>query len=187
MSKNNSNSSSLTIGLIFILVGIGLLMDKLDIVSFGWYQIYPVIFLLIAAASFVNAFSKDKNAAFWGGVFGVLGLFFVLRNFHIIRFYWFEEFWPVFLIALGVGFLVLYIFKPHDWGVLIPGVILTGLGVLFIFEAMDLIDDFAEIVFETIWTYWPLALVLLGVGLILGSLRRKDAAAKDHNRLENNP
>lgn len=171
----NKNSSSLFVGLIFILVGVGLLMDKMDMFSFGWHEIYPVIFLLIAAVSFINAFSGNKNSAFWGGVFGVLGVFFALRNFDIIDYYWFDEFWPIFLIALGVGFIVLYIFNPKDWGVLIPGAILTGLGVLFIFEAMNLIDDFFEVVFDTMWTYWPLVLVLIGVGLILGSMKRKDA------------
>jgi hypothetical protein len=184
MSKNSSNSSSLIIGLIFILVGVGLLADKLDMFNFGWHEMYPIIFLLIAAVSFMHAVTGQKNSAFWGGVFGVLGVFFVLRNFDIIRYYWFDEFWPIFLIALGVGFIVLYIFNPRDWGVLIPGFILTGLGLLFIFEAMDLIDDFFEIVFETIWTYWPLALVLLGVGLILGSLKRKDSGDKGNVTIE---
>jgi hypothetical protein len=175
MSKNSSNSSSIIIGLIFILVGAGLLMDRLDMFSFGWHQIYPAIFLLIAAVSFVHAVAGQKKSAFWGGVFGVLGVFFALRNYDIIRYYWFDEFWPIFLIALGVGFIVLYIFNPRDWSVLIPGTILTGLGLLFIFEAMNLIDDLFELVFDTMWTYWPLALVLLGVGLILGSLKRKDS------------
>jgi len=176
----NKNSSSLIIGLIFILVGAGLLMDKMHLFNFGWPEIYPVIFILIAAVSLINAIAGHKSSAFWGGLFGVLGVFFALRNYDLIPFYWFDEFWPIFLIALGVGFIVLYIFNPRDWGVLIPGVILTGLGLIFIFEAMNLIDDLFEIILDAVWTYWPLALVLLGIALILGSLKRKEHRDKDN-------
>ncbi|MBN1479411.1 hypothetical protein EH223_16460 [candidate division KSB1 bacterium] len=175
----NKNYSSLTIGLIFILVGVGLLMDKMNLFAFGWKEIYPVIFILISVVSFINAFAGQKNSSFWGGVFGVLGAFFFLRNYDFVPNYWFEEFWPIFLIALGVGFIVLYIFNPRDWGVLIPGAILTGLGLVFIFESMDLIDNFFEIAFDAVFTYWPLVLILFGVALILGSLRHKETRDKE--------
>lgn len=170
----NKNYSSLTIGLIFILVGVGLLMDKMNLFDFGWKEIYPVIFILISIVSLINAFSGHKNSAFWGGVFAVLGAFFFLRNFDFIPFYWFSEFWPVILLALGIGFIALFVFQPKDWGVLIPGAILTGLGLIFSFEAMDLIEGFFEIAFDIVFTYWPLILILFGVGLILGSLRHKE-------------
>lgn len=180
----NRNNSSIIIGLIFILIGVGLLVDKMDLFDFGWQQIYPVIFILISVISFINVFAGQKNSAFWGGVFGVLGAFFFLRNFDLIPFFWFYEYWPIFLIALGVGFIVLYIFNPRDWGVLIPGTILTGLGLLFIFESMDLIEDVLEVAWEIVWTYWPLALVLLGVGLILSSLKRKESGDSTENQQE---
>ncbi len=167
----NRNYSSLVVGLIFILIGAGLLLDRLHLFMFGWMQIYPIIFLIIAAASFFNAASGKKNSAFWGGIFAVLGLFFLLRNFDIIGFFWFSEFWPIFLIALGVGFLVLYIFNPRDWGMLVPGFILTFIGGLFALDSMSLIEDAFDLVYDFMSIYWPLALVLLGIGLILNSLR----------------
>ncbi|MBN1561007.1 hypothetical protein JW998_12210 [candidate division KSB1 bacterium] len=170
----NKNYSSLTIGLIFILAGAGLLLDRMRLFDFGWKEIYPVIFLLIAVFSFINAFSGQRNSAFWGGAFGALGVFFFLRNFELIPFYWFNEFWPLFLLAPGVGFITLFIFNPRDWGVLIPGVILGGLGLLFILDSLDLIQDLFSIVFDAIWTYWPLVLVLIGIGLILSSCKRKE-------------
>jgi len=171
----NKSYSSLLVGLIFILVGVGLLMDRMVLFSFGWREIYPIIFILIAAISFINALAGQRNSAFWGGLFGVLGAFFFCRNYDLIPFYWFDEFWPIFLIALGFGFIVLFIFNPKDWGVLIPGFILTGMGLIFVFESMRLIDDVFETVFDIVWTYWPLVFVLLGVGLILGSLKHKDS------------
>jgi hypothetical protein len=166
----NKNYSSLMIGLIFILAGAGLLMDKMRLFDFGWTEIYPIIFLLIAGVSFIHAFTDQKNSAFWGGMFGVLGVFFFLRNFELIPFYWFHEFWP---IALGLGFFSLFIFSPKNWGVLIPGVILSGLGLMFTLESLDLIQDVFEVVTDVIWTYWPLILILIGVGLILDSVKRQ--------------
>ena len=175
----NRNYSSLVVGLIFILIGAGLLLDRLHLFMFGWVQIYPIIFLIIAAVSFLNAASGHKNSAFWGGIFAVLGLFFFLRNFDIIPFFWFSEFWPIFLIALGVGFLVLYIFNPRDWGVLIPGFILVSIGGLFALDSMSLIEDAFDFIFEVVSVYWPLVFVLFGLGLILNSLRTAKESEND--------
>ncbi|MBN1464788.1 hypothetical protein JXA02_03435 [candidate division KSB1 bacterium] len=171
----NKNHSSLLIGLIFILAGVGLLLDKMRLFDFGWQETYPVIFLLLAVISFISAFSGKKNSAFWGGVFGVLGVFYLLRNFDLIPFYLVHELWPIFLLALGLGFIALFIFNPREWGVLVPGFILTGLGVIFILESLDLIHDLFANIVDAIWTYWPLILVLIGIGLILGSYKRKEA------------
>jgi hypothetical protein len=168
MSKNNS---SLVIGSIFILIGAGLLLDRLELFMFGWEQIYPVLFLLISALSFFNAATGQKNSAFWGGIFAVLGVFFFLRNFDFISFFWFSDFWPIILIALGVGFLFLYIFNPRDWGALIPASILLFIGTLFALDSMELIEDAFEIVYDVFSVYWPLVLVLVGASLIINSLR----------------
>lgn len=176
--------SAITIGLIFIFIGLGLLLDRLGIFNFGWMQLYPLLFLLISIVFFVNAFTGHKNAAFWGGAFGVLGVFFVLRNYDFIPFYWFVEFWPIFLIALGVGFLVLYIFRPDDWGVLIPGIVLTFIGFLFLIRSMDVMRDIFYLTIDIIETYWPLILVLIGIGLIANSLRTKDVSSEDKTRVE---
>jgi len=173
------NYSSLIIGLVFILIGAGLLLDRLDTFRFGWTQIYPIIFLLISISSFLAAAARQKNSAFWGGIFAVLGLFFVLRNFDVIPYYWFPEYWPIFLIALGFGFIILYIFEPRDWGVLIPGVIFLALGVLFILGTMDLLENVFENFADIMFTYWPLVLVLVGLLLILNSVRHKEVSEND--------
>jgi len=171
----NKNHSSLIIGLIFILIGAGLLLDKLNMFDFGWYQIYPVLLILISIMSFISIFSGNKNSAFWAGIFGVLGVFFFLRNFDVITAFWFSEYWPIFLLALGAGFILLFIFKPQDWGVLIPGFILTFIGVVFLVNTLNLYDleEFIRFVFDLVATYWPLALVLLGLGLILNAVSKK--------------
>jgi len=175
----NKNNSTLLVGLIFILVGVGLLLDRVHLFNFGWVQIYPIIFLIIAALSFLNAAGGQRNSAFWGGIFAVLGLFFLLRNFSIIPFFWFAEFWPIILIALGVGFIVLYIFNPRDWGVLIPGFILLFIGGLFALGSMDVINDVFEFTFNILSIYWPLLLVLFGISLILNSLRTTKESDSD--------
>ncbi len=180
----HKNYSSLILGLVFILFGLGLLLDRLDMFAFGWTQIYPVIFLLIAISSFLSAAAGQKNAAFWAGIFAILGLFFTLRNFGVIPYYWFVEYWPIFLIALGFGFIFLYIFYPRDWGVLIPGAIFLGLGTLFILGTMDLLEDVFENIVEITFTYWPLVLVLIGLLLLLNSIRHKELRENDKSLSE---
>ncbi len=175
------NYSSLIFGLVFILVGAGLLLDRLDVFFFGWAQTYPLIFLVIAAASFLSAATGDKSSAFWAGIFTVLGLFFGLRNFDIIPFYWFFEYWPIFLIALGFGFIFLYIFNPRDWGVLVPGIIFLGLGTMFFLGTVDIFEDVFETFVELFFTYWPLVLVLVGLLLILNSIKHKETSENDQS------
>ena len=63
--------------------------------------------------------------------------------------------WPFFLIGPGLRFLLMYAFGKKEAGLLIPGYILTGLGVLFM------------LIFAEGWYLWPLLLVAAGVLILL--------------------
>lgn len=177
--------SSLVIGVIFILVGVGLMADQFLPFEFGWPQIYPLLLLALALSSFIKAFSGQQSSAFGGGFFGALGLFFAARNFGFIDSLWFFEWWPIILLAMGAGFICSFLFRPSDWGVLVPAFIFTALGALFLLDSLGVIAD----VFETLWDlidrYWPLALVLMGVGFILNSLKPRTEHAGDNSRKNN--
>ncbi len=165
----DNKSSSVTLGIVLVIIGLGLLLNKMHVLEFSWSQIYPLAILAFSAFSFASLARGEKNAAFLATASAVIGLFFLLRNYDIVDYLWFLEVWPMILISLGLGFIVLYVYKPYDWGILIPGSILTFLGIVFLMENLDI----AWTTLRLIKNLWPLILVIIGAGLIANSLMKR--------------
>jgi len=166
----STHKHSLWPGLFLILIGAILLVHKLVPYSFGWYEIYPLIFIGLGILLFISILGKrDKGAVFPGTFLFFLGLFFFLRNYDIIPYLYRLEVWPIFLIILGLAFLVFFFTKPSNWGTLIPAGIFLFLGIVFLLDRL-------HIVYLDIWNiladYWPVVLIIIGGGIILGSLKR---------------
>ena len=68
------------------------------------------------------------------------------------------DLWPLFLIAPGAGFLLMYRFGSKETGLLIPGLVLLVLGVFFLIGGG--LEEY----------FWPV--ILIGVGILI-LLRRK--------------
>lgn len=165
---------SIVPGAVLILVGVFLLLRQLDLFYLRWRDFYPFVLLGISALFWVATFSGgDKGAVFAAAMFLVLGVFFVLRNFGILSldyyFYYAHEYWPIFLLAVGAGFIALFFFKADDWAVLIPGGTLLLLGTLFLFRNAGFLD----------WLHladlWPVILIAIGLSMVVRSLRRRSA------------
>jgi hypothetical protein len=159
-------TASLIVGIVLILIGVGILLDKWDILDFTWEEFYPLVLLALSLLSLLKVTQGRKDASFWMVFLGTLGLFYFLRNYDIIISLWYIDSWPVLLLALGLSFVVMYFFKPYDWGNLIPGAILTFLGVAFLLKEMDV----RWLSFDLVADFWPLILVLIGMGIIISSL-----------------
>jgi peptidoglycan/LPS O-acetylase OafA/YrhL len=68
--------------------------------------------------------------------------------------------------------------KDDRHGMVIGGLIVLGLGVIFLLANLDIIPDFGEM--------WPLVLVVIGVALLVGALVKKEAKKeKDEDRFQN--
>lgn len=157
-------------GLILIFIGAILLLYKLDVFDFGWYEVYPLILMGIGVLFFTSIIGKNqKGAVFPGTILFLLGLFYFLRNYEIISYYYMREVWPVFLLILGLAFFAVFLTKPEDWGVLIPAAILVLLGVSFLMREFHIIR---WNVWDVIGDYWPIILIIIGAGIILGSLKK---------------
>lgn len=165
--------SSIITGVFFIVIGIILLLNKLNMINFGWDEAVPYILIAISLISFYSAFTGKKGNSFWGGFLGTLGAFYLLQNFDVFNYFWFGDTWPVFMLAFGVGFIVMFLFNPRDWGVLIPGGFFTLLGLNFFLETLDLSSKTIHL----IKNMWPLLLVLIGIGLINSSLSKQRQVA----------
>ncbi len=160
-------SSNLTFGVLLILIGGGLLLKQMGFFEFGWDEIYPVALLILGAMSMMSVARGDKNASFWGSFLLICGAYTFLKNYGIVDFPWQVNTWSVILLAFGISFIVLYLLKPQDWGVLIPGAILTFFGLVAIFENLSWFS------FRVLRDFWPAILIVIGLGIILSSFARK--------------
>jgi hypothetical protein len=166
MKKHNSN---LVLGLVLILIGGGLLLRRMGWMDFGWEELYPVGLLLFAAMSIVAVAKGDKSHAFWASFLLVCGLFTFLKNYGIVDAFWSINFWSILLLAFGLSFFTLYAFKPKDWGVMIPGTILTVFGMVAILDDLG-INWFTM---HEVLEYWPLLLIAIGVAIIVSNFTRQ--------------
>jgi uncharacterized membrane protein HdeD (DUF308 family) len=151
------------IGLILIAIGVLLFLHQWHRIHFDW----TTILMLIGALLFVaGVFQRDRGAVLPGTFLFLLGLVFYLDKYEFMLFAWWER-WPVVLLCLGIAFLVHFIFNPSRKGALIPGIILIIIGLLFLYAPFCWYDLFN-------WTakLWPILLILLGIYLIVKSLKR---------------
>ncbi len=163
--------TSLVPGLVLIILGSILLINKLAPDFLNWYQIYPLIILGLGLIITFSALQKqDKGGVFPGTILFLVGIFFILRNYDVIPYYYVRDIWPVFIIFLGLGFLALFIVKPSDWGVLIPASLFIFFGTASLLRMYDIIDWSA---WRLTSRYWPVILIIIGAGIILSSLKKR--------------
>jgi len=146
-----------------------LLVHELNIIPLRWNEFYPIILLLIGSILLIQGIMKKTGGAlFWGiNLFGA-GVFYSLRNYDVIPYYTIPNTWPIFSIILGLAFVSLFILNRKDWGVLIPGGLFLVIGLNYF------LDYFNYWRLQTILqTYWPIALIVAGVIIILVNLSRK--------------
>jgi hypothetical protein len=104
--------------------------------------------------------SRANRGALLGGVVLVLlGLIFLLNNFHLVPLgVW--QWWP--LLVLGAGLLVLGRGVAERQGAgLAAGTVLASVGVFWLLDNLGRIDE---------RLFVPILLIALGVGLLLRSL-----------------
>ena len=175
----NEKRHSFWPGIVLIIIGAVILIHKMDILRFGWYELYPLLLLGLGIWFFVKVFVKKQiGSAFPGSLFLLLGLFFLLRNFDILDLGFYYDIWPIFLLILGVSFVVQYIFKPQDWGLLIPAGIFLFFGFGYLARNMHWHRLFPFEMTRLLEQYWPLALILIGIGIIVSNLRNQSRLSK---------
>ena len=155
-------------GLIIILVGVLLLIHNFKVIRFDWEIHFPLIMAIIGILLWINAlFKREKGGVFIGTILLIIGGFYYATNIDLIPYYYYDESWPIFPLSIGLAFFASFIFKPKEWGVLIPGVILTLIGVFFMLEEMFNVRRY---VIEDIFSWWP---VILLINIMMKFIRMK--------------
>ena len=101
---------------------------------------------------------------FWGTLLFLLGSYCLLRDLDVVelRSYWWL---PAVLLILGFSFLMMYLSTPKEWHLLVPSLLLLGVGAAMVLTEFGYFYRY-DVVYA-IRMYWPLGLILFGVSLIL--------------------
>ena len=136
-------------GIILIVLGVLFLIANLSNVHLDAF--WPV-FVLGPGVAFIVLFFRDRKEyglLMPGTILTVIGLLFFACTF--TGWDQMQHLWPLFIMAPGVGFVMMYLFGRHERGFLIPAVILIGLGLVFLLDASE-----SEYL-------WPILLIAAGL------------------------
>ncbi len=132
----SSERRSIIPGVLLVAIGGLILLNKLDVFEFRFRDIFHYAIIALGIWFFYKLLVRNqRGAAFPATFFILLGLFFLFRqhSYHVWRLHYIEDFWPVFLLILGIAFLIQFLVRPKDWGLLIPSIILLCVGCAFLF------------------------------------------------------
>lgn len=154
-----SNSGHKQVGWILVVLGLFFMLQYL----LDWEFYWAVVLIVVGGVLFLYALLKRSESGIFPGTFlFLLGLIFLLHQIDLID--PLSKTWPLILIIIGVSFVMIFLVRPQDWGVLIPGGILTILGLIFLLRNYRYISWGAV---GDILEWWPLILVVVGVRLLM--------------------
>jgi len=158
-------SRNLTPGLLLIAVGAIILMANLGFFSLVGF--WPLIIILAGIFFLIQWIGDRENHGLLmpATVLTIVGLLFLYCE----QYGWWNMsyLWPVFLLAPGFGFILMYLLGEQDRGLLVPGTILLVLGVFFLS-----INRWAG-------RWWPAILIVLGAVLLIRPPRKIEPTSTD--------
>lgn len=104
--KESTMKTRVTIGVIIIFIGIGMLIDQMSVWSF-WGTLgdwWPIILVIIGVVNL----TKNPTSLTFGIVVTAIGLLLLASNLDLIPLTFWDMFWPVMLILLGIALLSRY-------------------------------------------------------------------------------
>jgi hypothetical protein len=158
-------------------VGVVLLLDRLDLIRFGFQMAFWSLLVVFGLVRVVKGFSRNQRGSIFGGTVAFLyGLFFLLRSSDYVDVHM-GMFLPATFLVFGIALLMMFLNNYHEWELLIPAAMLCGIGAAFVLTDLGYLDRYD--VWEAVRMYWPVGLVLLGLALLLRR-RAQDAGPVAH-------
>jgi hypothetical protein len=161
--------------IILIALGIFLLANQFDLLSFRWLDIITYGFVLIGFLMTINAFDNAEKRGLLGGVFFIsYGTALILMRHHVV--YPSDNFgFGTFFLALALGNLAYFLFNNQRILNLTWTIIFAAVGVVFLYMYYGALSPWY--VREQIATYWPVALIVLGLGIIVNAYRKRNSVS----------
>ncbi len=159
-------SPSIWPGVVLIVLGVIFLIDRLDLFYLDWAVVWPSLVILLGIYFFTRV-PQESGAMFAGTLFFFSGLAFLARNEGWFYTYVHFGFGGILLAILGLAFVALFVVRPSDWGVLIPGVFFLFLGGIIWADRVGLISWYTR---QQLLRLWPILLIVIGAGIIISAL-----------------
>lgn len=152
-------------GALLILLGAVLLARALGLLDFDWGMLMWFAAGLAGAVWAIRGFHSDRSGkVFWGTLLLLGAVFQFLRSIPVlgISSYYLA---PAFILALGLAFVAAFVSRPRSLpllaGALVfcslaAGIWMVELGYLYRWEVTSTVRD-----------YWPVALVLFGLSILI--------------------
>ena len=144
---------SLAPGITLVALGILFLIPRLFHVHLA--DLWPLLMIGGGVAFFFGFIADRSNYGLLmpGTILTVIGLLIFYCT--VEGWYMMETLWPFFIIAPGLGFVLMYLFGRKERGLLIPAGILLAVGSFFLLARSEY--DYL----------WPLVLIAFGVFLLV--------------------
>jgi hypothetical protein len=172
---NNNVKKVSWFGIVLIVLGAFMLLDKFDLIQFKFSSIFWPLMMLLGIVAVSRGFNLNRRGKiFWGTTLFLYSLFFLLKSIDYFEIYS-QTFFPATFLVFGISFFMLYINNMKDWPFLIPSFLLIAVGGAFILTEYGYLYRWDVI--DAVKTYWPVILILTGVALLFRRYNTKSDAA----------
>lgn len=147
-----------------MLIVLGIIFLLPNFTSWRFDELWPLLILAVGITFLVGFLGNRGNYGLLmpATILIVVGFLFLYAE----SYGWghMAELWPIFMIAPGIGFFMMYFFGKKEKGLLIPASIVTGIGLIFLFGQSE-------------YGYlWPVILIIIGLVLLLNVKPRSPSA-----------
>ncbi len=152
-------------GITLIAIGAAMLLNRLDILQLEWpVVLWSLVSLFGAYKLATNIRTKRKGGVFWGTFLLLFGAVKALDYTGAIFLYQFYTI-PLIFTLVGISLFAAFLVSPGDWQILVPAVLLLGIGVCMILADFGYLSRWE--VNYAVHHYWPVILILFGAALLL--------------------
>lgn len=157
-------------GVLLIVVGTIILLSKFGFFELSFSDIFwPIISILGFFLVFIGYGEHNSGKIIWGTIFFLFGLFFFLKSIDVV-YIPSSITLPVALYILGTAFMMAFFNSVKNWFLLIFVFIFYLLGSAFLLSYLGFWEKWE--VWENLRIYWPIILVIIGLGLLLVKRKR---------------
>ncbi len=152
-------------GIILILLGTALLIHQTGLINIRFFQIIWIALALWGFIITLRGFATNsKGKIFWGTVLFLSGVSFIIHSFDLIEMPH-RIFLPAVFIIFGFAFLMMFLDNFREFSSFLLSIIFFVIGSLLILAEIGYLNRWDVVYY--IKNYWPVILIILGVGLIL--------------------
>jgi hypothetical protein len=162
-------------GFFLIVLGAWLLAQNLGVPLPGWDIAWPAVLVVVGLAFILQFFlgrRAESGLIFTGVAATLLGVFFLAFTLGYFRWGDMGRYWPVIVLIGSAAFFGQWLCRPSERGLLVPAFLALVVGGIALPITLRVVNP---VLAGLVIKFWPVALLLVGVALLVSSLQRRKA------------